>query len=132
MAWGLGVGVLVALIDAVAVAVTRGLPSGSDLALYVDAADQLVNVVLYSLVGLRVGRETGVVRSAAEAGVLAGIIAGAAASLSGYIFPDPNVVGDVARQVIGVLALNVAMGGILAWVNGWLSRRPTRNRTPRR
>lgn len=131
--WGVSIGVLIALVDLVSVLVSRNFPADGDVAQYIGLADQLANVVMYSFVGLRVGREAGMVRSAAEAGVLAGVIAGAAAILTSFVLPDAAFASNATRQIIGILAFNIAMGGVLAWVNGWLTRRrPATPSGPRR
>lgn len=122
--WGVGVGILIALVDSISLAISRDLP-GEDAAQYVALADQVVNVLLFSLLGVRVGRQTGIPRAAAEAGVLAGAIAGVAAVLVGLLLPDPVAPIQTTREIVGILALNVAMGGILALLNGWLASRPS-------
>ncbi len=121
--WGLATGILVALVDAVSLVAARGVSPDSQMAQYIATADQVINVILFSIAGIRVGRATGVVRSAAEAGVLAGTIAGLAAVASMLIAPDPTAGSADAQQFIQVLALNVAMGGILALLNGWIASR---------
>jgi hypothetical protein len=126
LAWGLLVGVLVAVADTVTLLVTRGLPPEGDTAQILAAADQVVNVVLFSIVGIKVGRATGVVRSAAEAGVLAGALAGAVAVATMYLVPVDSPGAISAQQVVGTLALNVAMGGVLAMLNGWIATRQPR------
>lgn len=122
--WGIGIGLLIVVVDTVSALAARGLTPESEPAQYIDLADQLANVALYSLVGLRVGRVLKSARAAAEAGVIAGVLAGAAAILLPLIVPDGLTTAATAQRVIGTLAFNVAMGGILAHVNGWLASRP--------
>jgi hypothetical protein len=119
-------GSLVALADTLTLLATRGMPAEGDTAQILAAADQVLNVVLFSIVGIKVGRATGIVRSAAEAGVLAGAIAGAVAVAALYLFPDGSAGSISSQQVVGTLALNVAMGGVLALVNGWIATRQPR------
>ena len=121
--WGVAIGLLIAVVDTIALLVVRALTPESEVGQIVALVDQIANVLLYSLAGLRVGRETGVVRSAAEAGVLAGVIAGAAAVLGTYVLNDPTAAPASTQDMIGTLALNVAMGGVLGLLNGWLARR---------
>jgi hypothetical protein len=121
--WGVAIGVLIAVIDAISLVAVRALTPESEVGQIVALANQIANVLLYSVAGLRVGRETGVVRSAAEAGVLAGVIAGIAAVLGAYVLNDPTVAPASTQEMIGTLALNVAMGGVLGLLNGWLARR---------
>jgi hypothetical protein len=119
-------GSLVALADTLTLLATRGMSPEGETAQILAAVDQVVNVVLYSIVGIKVGRATGIVRSAAEAGVLAGALAGSVAVAALYLFPDASA-GTIGPQlVVGTLALNVAMGGVLALVNGWIATRQPR------
>ena len=135
MSWlraALAVGIVVALVDALAVLTGRGLAPESDPAQYIAAADQIVNVALFSLLGYRVGKATRVARTAAEAGVLAGAIAGSAAVLLMLALPAATAAGPVtARDVVGTLALNVAMGGLVSLANGWLGSRAEQGRRDR-
>ena len=134
MSWlraALAVGIVVALVDALAVLTGRGLAPESDPAQYIAAADQIVNVALFSLLGYRVGKATRVARTAAEAGVLAGAIAGSAAVLLMLTLPAAAAGPVTARDVVGTLALNVAMGGLVSLANGWLGSRAEQGRRDR-
>ena len=124
--WGVGIGLLVAAFDTLAFVVSRWFTPDSDAAAYIALADQFANVVLFSLVGLRVGRQTRVVRAAAEAGVLAGIVAGLVALGIGVLMPSAEQPMNTPRDVIATLALNIAMGGVLALLNGWIATRERR------
>ena len=73
VAWGIGVGLIIAAIDTVSL-VLMGATGTSEWP--IADADFMANVVLYSLIGFRVGQATGVIRQAAEAGVLAGVLVG--------------------------------------------------------
>ena len=121
--WGVAIGIAVIAADAISLVLARGYPPESDAVRYIESADLFANLVLFAVAGLRVGRETGVVRSAAEAGVLAGTMAGAAAILMSFMMPEPAVPAMTTQHVIGTLAWNVAMGGVLANVFGWLANR---------
>ena len=125
--WGVGVGLLVAAFDTLAFVLSRGFTPDSDASAYIALADQFVNVVLFSLAGLRVGRQTRVVRAAAEAGVLAGIVAGLVATGVGVFMPSAEQPMNTPQDVIATLALNVAMGGVLALLNGWIATRERRS-----
>ena len=134
MSWlraAVGVGIVVALVDALAVLTGRGLAPESDSAQYIAAADQIVNVALFSLLGYRVGKATRVARTAAEAGVLAGVIAGLAAIVLLVVLPDAAAGPVTGREVVGTLALNVAMGGLVSLANGWLGSRAEQGRRDR-
>jgi len=114
--WGLGAGFAIAAIDGLATVIGTVAAPNADI---VQVLDLLANVVLFSLVGLRVGRATGIVRDAAEGGVLAGFIAGVIGIALAFVNQTTPGLPTV-QDIVGVLALNVAMGGVLAWLNGWL------------
>ena len=128
--WGLGVGLMVAAVDSFSLYASRGLAPDGDAAQYIAIGDQLANVILFSLAGLRVGRETRIVRAAAEAGVLAGTVAGLAAILVPLAVSGSAQAPTTTQQIVGTLALNVAMGGVVAMLNGWAAtrRRPSAGR----
>jgi hypothetical protein len=129
--WGILVGSLVALADSISLLVSRAYPVESDAAQYIAVADQVANVVLFSLAGVQVGRATKIVRAAAEAGVMAGVIAGVAATGWAFALPALNPEGVSSQEIIGTFALNVAMGGVLAMLNGWIASRGATSRPGR-
>jgi hypothetical protein len=82
-------------------------------------ADLTVNVLLFAILGFRVGRWGGVVRDAAEGGVIAGVVAatiGVALSLLMHVEPES---GSQVNDIVGTYALNVALGGVVALFSGW-------------
>ena len=130
LSWGLGAGLVIVVIDAVTLLVS---PNVGDVAELVELVDLLANIAILSFLGLRVGRMTGIVRSAAEAGVIAGAVAGVVGLAILYLTragAPPN-----SQEIVQGLALNVAMGGVIAWMNGFFGARartagpgPTRRR----
>ncbi len=126
------VGLVISVIDTVALVAARGIGADSEAAQYVSAADQIANIVLFSILGFRVGRGTGLARSAAEAGVLAGSIAGLVAVAVGFAVPSTDGERATTREIISVLALNVAMGGLVSLANGWIGSRAEATRRDRR
>ena len=118
LSWGLGAGLVIVLVDALSMLVSA-LVGGT--AGVVELVDLLANVAILSFVGLRVGRMTGVVRSAAEAGVIAGVIAGLAGLAILYF---TRASGPPATpEIVQLVAFNVAMGGVIAWMNGFFGVR---------
>ena len=110
-------GLLIALIDAAALVAPGTLGVDENLVQYVDL---IANIALYSYLGLRIGRATGVVRDAAEAGVLAALVA---ATIGLAVSFALGVDADGAALLMAAVrdyALNVALGGVLAVVNGWI------------
>ena len=115
------------LADLAAALFTAGQPPDSNTSNLAQTVDLLVNLTLYSYCGYRVGVGTRVVRAAAEAGVLAGVLVGLAAIAVSQAMPPPAATPP--QSPIATLALNVAMGGVLAIGSGFLgSRQPTPRR----
>lgn len=130
VAWGIGVGSIIAVIDTVALVLTS--TDGSRQGLISDV-DFLANVMLYSLIGFRVGRITGVVREAAEAGVIAAVLVAAIALAANLVLRPATGTIDSTQEVIAIVAQNIAIGGVLAILAGWIgsrarSDRPTSHR----
>lgn len=122
LVWGLGAGLTIVAVDTLTMVVSGAAAS---IAETVQLVDLLVNIAILSFVGLRVGRATGMVRSAAEAGVIAGLLGGLAGiALLFYTrsTATPAIVPPT-QELVQLLALNVAMGGVIAWVNGFLGVR---------
>jgi hypothetical protein len=125
---GLTTGLLIAIIDAAAILAPGALGISSEV---VELIDLLANIALYSHLGLRVGRATGVVRDAAEAGVIAGLVAATIGVGLGVILgSEPDV--PVVQSAIRTYALNVALGGVLAVLNGWLGTKAHESGSARR
>lgn len=120
LAWGLGLGLLIAAIDTVA-ALLAG--SGQAANVPIGDLDQIANVVLYSLIGFQVGRRTGVVREAAEAGVVAALLVAAIGTVVAMTLPMPSGGIRSVGDVVGIFAINIAIGGTLAIVTGWAGSR---------
>lgn len=110
-------GLLIAVVDTAAILAPGSLGLSRDV---VEIIDWIANVALYSHLGLRVGRATGVVRDAAEAGVIAAVVvASVAVGVSAMLGATPESESRV-QSVVAIYAMNIAMGGVLALVNGWL------------
>jgi len=114
--WGLTTGLFIAVIDAAAVAIPGSFGISQDVAQNVDL---LLNVVLYAALGFRVGRWTGVVREAAEAGVIAGLVAATVGVGLSYVMHVEPQSDSAWRDIVGTYALNVSIGGVVAWLSGW-------------
>ena len=118
--WGLTCGCVIVLLDLMARLLSAGQPSTSQQLMAAETVDWLANLGIYSFCGFRVGNATRTIRSAAEASVIAGLVAGVAAVLVSQIVPPP--IGDVDSPT-AVLALNIAMGGVLGLVSGFFGMR---------
>ena len=116
VAWGLTTGLFVAIVDTASIVLPGTLGINGDA---VKIADLMVSVVLFAILGFRVGRWAGIVRDAAEGGVIAGVVAASidvAFSLLMHIAPET---GSQASEIVGVYALNIALGGVIAMFSGW-------------
>lgn len=118
--WGVGVGLVIAAIDTLSL-VLMGMDGPNQWP--IADVNILANVMLYSLIGFRVGRATGVVRDAAESGVIAGVLVAAVAiAVTFALKPAGSSIGSI-NDIIGIVAQNVAIGGVLAILTGWLGSR---------
>jgi hypothetical protein len=120
VAWGLGLGLLIATIDTISVFLIGSMDSTN---VTIAELDRIANVVLYALIGFQVGKRTGVVRDAAEGGVIAGVLVAAIGVGVSYLLPVPDGGIRTAADVVAVLAINVAIGGVLSIITGWVGAR---------
>jgi hypothetical protein len=121
--WGIGVGLIIAAVDAVTIILAGSVDPQQ---WPIDDIDTLVNIALYSLIGFKVGRATGIVRDAAEAGVIAGVLVGLVGLAVARAFPPPTGAIDTPNQMIAQIAWNIVFGGCLAIVAGWFGSRATK------
>ena len=127
--WGVGVGLVIAAIDTASL-VLMGMTGASQYP--ISDADFMANVVLYSLIGFRVGKATGVVRDAAESGVLAGVVVATVGIAATYVIRPATGGLESTGDVVSIVAQNVAIGGVLAIVAGWIGARANQDRTASR
>jgi hypothetical protein len=121
--WGIGVGLIIAAVDAATIVLAGRLdPNQWPL----GDIDMLVNIALYSLIGFKVGRATGMVRAAAEAGVIAGVLVGLIGLAAAQVFPPPTGDPITTNDMIQQVASNIVYGGCLAIVSGWFGSRASR------
>ena len=127
--WGVGVGLVIAAIDTLTL-VLIGMNGTSQWP--IADANFLANVMLYSLIGFRVGKITGVVREAAEAGVIAAVIVAAIGIAVSFVIRTPEGGISASNDIVGIIAQNIAIGGVLAILTGWLGSRSQQDRPPTR
>ncbi|MFN8634418.1 MAG: hypothetical protein U0893_11230 [Chloroflexota bacterium] len=120
--WGIGIGLVIAAIDT-ALVVGAGAVQLTDWP--IADIDFLANVVLYTLIGFQVGKATGVLRDAAEGGVMAGVLVGAIAiGVTTFVRPPLDSVDPTSTSsLIRVMAENIALGGVLSLLSGFLGTR---------
>jgi hypothetical protein len=127
--WGVGVGLVIAAIDTLTL-VLKGMNGTSGWP--IDDVDFLANIMLYSLIGFRVGKVTGVVREAAEAGVIAGAVVAAVGIAVSFVIHTPEGGIVSTNDIVGIVAQNIAIGGVLGMLTGWLGSRSQQDRPPSR
>ena len=118
--WGIGIGLVIALVDAAATVLADRL---NPTEWPIGDIDLVLNVALFSLIGYQVGRATGLVRDAAEGSVLAGFVV----SVIGIAFVwllKPTIGGiESTWEVVETVSRNVAIGGVLGIMAGWFGAR---------
>ena len=120
--WCFRVGLVVVMIDLLVLAVSQGQAPDSELGALLDSFDNIANIILFAYVGFRTGRLTGRATAAAEAGVVASILPGLVAA--GYQAIQPGGAAEsLASPIIGIIAYNIVLGGLSAWVSGWWASR---------
>jgi hypothetical protein len=120
--WGLGIGVAVALIDALAVEVARTL-TDEDVVAGIVVVDQLISLALYGWAGYQIGGRLRELRPGLETAVLASLIAGLVAAAYGFWRP---LEAPSLTSAVTVVAENVILAAAAAAVGVWLAtaRRP--------
>ena len=119
--WGVACGVVIVVVDLIAALVSSGQSSTSPQLNVAQSVDLVVNFILYSFCGYRVGLLTREMRAAAEGGVIAGVLVGIAAIIVGQLVP-PALDGEPLSP-IAAIAENVALGGVLALASGFVASR---------
>ena len=122
----LGAGLLIVLVDVATLLLTQRESEQSTLYAALGTLDNLVNILLFGYVGFRTGRETGRATPAAEAGVVTSLVPALAATAISLLAPQLvhfEAERGLAEQLVGVIALNVVMGGVAGWIGGLLSSR---------
>ncbi|HZR99021.1 MAG TPA: hypothetical protein VFE37_09965 [Chloroflexota bacterium] len=115
LAWGVGVGVVIALVDVLASQLSLRI-TDTDLAAAIELLDLLINLGLCGLAGYRVAAARGELRSGLEAAVLAGLIVGLAGV--GYNLargPEELAAADAVYLVAMNVVLAAGAGALGAW-----------------
>jgi hypothetical protein len=119
--------VAVTLVDLAVLALGHGQDPTSGLVAFLDSLDQIANILLFGYAGYRTGLETGRATAAAEAGVIASILPAAAAALYQIVQPpgsSPTLeTVPLPNRVVASVAFNIVLGGLSAWLSGWLASR---------
>ena len=120
--WGLGVGLAIACVDALAFEVMRGL-GDFDLRAAIELVDLVANLVLCGWVGYRVAAAAGELRAGLEAAVTAGVLAGlAAAAYQALRGGEPVAPTDLVEMLALNIVLAAAAGVVGAWTGSSLRK----------
>src|SRR5688500_14094154 len=85
--WCLKLGLLVVLIDLLAIVLGQATGGSEDALVMAGAFDNVANLVIFSYIGWRTGQLTGRATASAEAGVVASLLPGIAAALLQMVAP---------------------------------------------
>ncbi len=113
-------GGLVIIVD-LATKATQQRTVGTDL-FDVLGVDYVLNAIFFSIAGASVLRETGAVRFALLAGLLAGMLDGVVVAASDAVAPLPGTPSDPAFWLL----FNPGLGMLLAAASAWFTRRGQR------
>lgn len=126
--WCLKIGALIVVVDTLVVALGSGQAGDSGVVALLSNLDLFANLMLFSYVGYRTGRETGRATAGAEAGVVTSLLPAVAAAIyqltplaAGSAAPGDSL--PLASRVIAAVAFNVVLGGVSAWLSSWLAGR---------
>ena|SRR5258708_24265308 len=127
--WGVLIGGLVIIADLTAQAVSQRTPSPDDLTA-IGTADDIVNFILFSILGIVVVRESGLIYLGAVAGVFASlldaIVVATAASMAPPLGPEVAIEEYFVRNLaIGTLFAGLS-GVVYMVVQRWSGGRPSR------
>jgi hypothetical protein len=128
--WCLKIGAAVVLIDVAVLVLGQSQGPDSDLRGFLDTLDLTANVMLFAYAGYRTGLQTGRATAAAEAGVIASLLPALVAAVLPVV--EPGLAGSaeptpLLNRIVGAIAFNIVLGGISAWLSGWIAsrRRPS-------
>ena len=123
--WGLGIGLAIALVDVLAGELGRGV-TNVDLTAAIELVDLLVNLGLFGLVGFRVARALGDLRSGLESAVLASLVVGVV-QIVYQLVRAPVALTAVAA--VSILAYNIVLAAAAGAMGAWAGSR-TRGEIP--
>lgn len=130
--WGLLTGGLVIIADLGSTAILQQAGSSPETTSAIQVGNLLVNVLIYSIAGARVALETGRWRPALGVGLIAGLLDGVVVGAATALTPPPDSAINATGPdlVLGSLAnawLGTALTAGSAWA-GTISRRPKKGR----
>ncbi|TMF03227.1 MAG: hypothetical protein E6I52_08020 [Chloroflexi bacterium] len=109
--WGLLIGGLVIVVDLGAQAMSQRTASPDDLNA-IGSADEVINYVLFSILGIIVVRDTGLFYLGAVAGVLASLLDAMVVAAAASMAPPPNGALPFEQYFAENLAIGVLFAGL--------------------
>jgi hypothetical protein len=127
----LTVGLVIVLVDLATVLLTQQESDQSTLYTALGTLDNMVNIFLFGYVGFRTGQETARATPAAEAGVATSLLPALVATLVALFAPQLlrlEAESGLVQQLVQIIALNIVLGGVAAWIGGLIASRAVQNR----
>ena len=119
--WSLLIGGLVIIADLAAQALSQRAVSQDDLTT-IDGADQIINYVLFSVLGIVVVRDTGLFYLGAIAGVLAALLDAIVVAAAASMAPPPGGPPPIAEYFARNLAIGIVFAGLSGAMYGLMQR----------
>jgi hypothetical protein len=118
---GLLIGGLVIIADLGSLAISQRTISADDVAA-VEMGDQIVNYVLFSVLGILVVRDTGLMYAGVLAGVFASLLDAVVVAAASLMAPTATPVGVVEEVFLNNLAIGTVFAGISGVVYSLVQR----------
>ncbi len=125
-------GSLIIIVDLATRALQQRIGEGAEMAAVLDAVDNVLNAIFFSVAGAAVLRETGLVRLGALAGLIAGTLDGAVVGAAIAIARPPDIPAEIGADALWLAALiqNAILGTILGAGAAWFSSLARRRSGP--
>jgi hypothetical protein len=127
---GVLIGGLIIIADLSAQALTQRTPSAEDAAVIAEI-DDLINYVLFALLGVLVVRDTGLIYAGALAGLFAAILDDIVVTAAGLLAPQPTPLDTVKLIVAENLVVGTVFAGLSGVVYALVQRWSAGGRRPR-
>jgi hypothetical protein len=111
--WGLLMGGLVIIVDLAAQVASQRTLVADDLDA-IGAADEIINFILFSILGILVVRESGLIYLGAIAGVFASLLDAVVVAAATSMAPPPGPAAPIEE----VFLFNLAIGTVFAGISG--------------
>jgi hypothetical protein len=124
--WGVLIGGLVIIVDLCALAVSQRTATPDDL-MAIAGVDELVNFVLFAILGVVVVRDTGLIYMGAITGVFAALLDAVVVAAANTMAPPPGPTQPIEEYIVSNLALGTLFAGasgiVYALIQRWSGNR---------